>query len=273
MKTLWIAGTVLAWAGAVMGATRLVDTESATVTIEIPRQEAYYVCYERIPETVPRAVFPVDISDGGVYDRDKGLIKWGPFDQESRTLSYRIVAAADGRQPEETVVDLAGGALRVDNGFPVAQNLGFTRVTVPPGKGYEGWAASFFGDRLESPEASRYGNRDGDPWPNFAEHALGLEPARYEEQVLELSAGVEGGVLLRAPLGDFGESEDYTFSIERMEGLFEAEGVKAPLPLDAVERTDGRGLRWMEAEDRAGDSPVFYRLLVGRDIYAGFRED
>ena len=95
-KAVSFLSFILLAVGSLPAQTRSFDTETNTITIEIPAQNGHYVLYDRIPDNTSRAVLPTDISDAGVFDASTRLIKWGPFKGEALTVSYRLVTELRG---------------------------------------------------------------------------------------------------------------------------------------------------------------------------------
>lgn len=118
------------------------------------------------------------ISDGGVFDAESGLVKWGPFfDGEARTLSYRAVGgrtngyigriSCDGMSASiggqgttrlAALEHLEDGAirLRLDGALPETGILEFsTDLTTWQPVAAGQWARDEFGLRVTKPQAAR----------------------------------------------------------------------------------------------------------------------
>ena len=129
-------------------------------------------------DRVPAGCVPDQISDGGVFDAESGLVKWGPFfDGEARTLSYRAVGgrtngyigriSCDGMSASiggqgttrlAALEHLEDGAIRLwlDGALPETGTLEFsTDLTTWQPVAAGQWARDEFGLRVTKPQAAR----------------------------------------------------------------------------------------------------------------------
>ncbi len=79
-------------------ALRSVDASVVSLRVLLPPGVDAYAAEERV------GAEPSAISDGGTYDAESGVVRWGPFvDGQPRTLTYRIGTTAVAAAPEGTV--------------------------------------------------------------------------------------------------------------------------------------------------------------------------
>ena len=152
------------------------DGTGFLVTIQVtPASEAQAWAAQ---DRVPAGSAPDQISDGGVFDAESGLVKWGPFfDGEARTLSYRAVGgrtngyigriSCDGMSASiggqgttrlAALEHLEDGAirLRLDGALPETGILEFsTDLTTWQPVAAGQWARDEFGLRVTKPQAAR----------------------------------------------------------------------------------------------------------------------
>ena len=79
-------------------ALRSVDASVVSLRVLLPPGVDAYAAEERV------GAEPSAISDGGTYDAEAGVVRWGPFvDGQPRTLTYRIGTAAVAAAPKGSV--------------------------------------------------------------------------------------------------------------------------------------------------------------------------
>ncbi len=79
-------------------ALRSVDASVVSLRVLLPPDAGVYAAEEHV------AAEPAAVSEGGSYDAEAGVVRWGPFvDGQARTLTYRIGTAAVAAAPEGSV--------------------------------------------------------------------------------------------------------------------------------------------------------------------------
>ena len=97
-------------------ALRSIDAEVVSRHVRLPPGVDAYAAEERV------GAEPSAISDGGTYDAESGVVRWGPFvDGQPRTLTYRIGTAAAAPQGS---VSFDGVSAQVGTSSSVRSSVG-----------------------------------------------------------------------------------------------------------------------------------------------------